>query len=102
MLEVANSEYGNFISDLAMAATDERWRHSQVLINKSLHNEIEQFQEEPSRKCKNPLSRPTEWSRLWVLVGRCHIQYYRDWVCVFSLKIKSDINDSTIFRLLHT
>lgn len=86
MLEVANSEYGNFVPELAMAATDERWRNSQVLINKSLYSEIEQFQEEPSRNCKkgSSLSRPTEWTRLWILVGRCHIQYYRDWVCFYN------------------
>lgn len=23
---------------------------------------------------------PSEWAKFWVLVGRCHVHYYRDWV----------------------
>lgn len=100
MLEVANSEYGNFVPELAIAATDERWRNSQVLINKSFHSEIEQFQEEPSKNC-GALSRPSEWTRLWILVGRCHIQYYRDWVSFLYNKINNFLI-IILFRLLHT
>lgn len=31
---------------------------------------------------------PPEWMRLWLLIGRCHVQIFRDWVNYLEL-IKS-------------
>lgn len=97
VLEVANAEYGNFNKPMAIAAVDDRWRLSSGFIanstNSSCQPPMEQFQlETPIVDKHQSVTRvesydshdvrqvPSEWSKFWVLVGRCHIHLYRDWV----------------------
>lgn len=90
MLEVANCEYGNFNPQLAKAAVDDRWRLSSSYITSGEPiRPIEQFQLEPMKNVATRMDSnesreiyrvPSEWTKFWVLVGRCHIHLYRDWV----------------------
>lgn len=105
---MANNDHGDFIEPLAKAAVDSRWRLSSAYITNRAGGgtptddvtlqAIEQFQLEESNEpdCKKKLAsrmssndsrevyaRPSEWKKFWVLIGRCQIHYYRDWVCFF-------------------
>lgn len=50
---------------------------------------MEQFSMEPTKQVVSRVESndsrdvhpvPSEWAKFWVLVGRCHVHYYRDWV----------------------
>lgn len=112
MLEVANGEYGDFTPQMAKAAIDDRWRvpSAYLTTNETVENlqPIDQFEMEPT---KTPATRmnsndssyvhkvPSEWAKFWVLVGRCHIHYYRDWVVQTNILKKCKLIDALIFSL---
>lgn len=90
VLEVANKEYGDFHPQLIKAAKDERWRFNSTFITDQLSSAFQQhFQSDNAKAavCRNNSNdssdihvQPSEWARFLLLVGRCHIHYYRDWV----------------------
>lgn len=113
VLEVANGEYGNFIYQLAKAAIDERWRSSSSTVYIADHFEekiidkIEDVEttshdteekrisvytktsEDYSAKLSlrsGYFTTPSEMTRLWILIGRCNVQLFRDWT-VTHLKL---------------
>lgn len=111
VLEVANMEHGDFIEPLAKAAVDARWRLSTAYITNTARSTdvalpIEQFQldetnEESSsangkklvarmssNDSRDVYAKPSEWRQFWVLIGRCQIHYYRDWVSVAGRRVQ--------------
>lgn len=107
---MANCEYGNFNPQMSAAAVDDRWRLPsagsgavngntclpQQLLDVSNGNDaavcttiidadaadagktaVTRVESNDSRDV-HPV--PSEWAKFWVLVGRCHVHYYRDWV----------------------
>lgn len=48
---------------------------------------------------KDAITVPSEWSKFWTLVRRCHVHYYRDWVCSCQQIMQKNIIVRLIFRL---
>lgn len=89
VLEIANKEYGDFTPQLAKAAKDDRWRCNANFITDQINSSFEHFQIETektpvyrhnSNESKELHATPSEWKRFLLLLGRCHVHYYRDWV----------------------
>lgn len=85
---MATGEYGDFTQQLSKAAVDNRWRTTNSYINQPIRP-IEQFEIEPvkstvtrinSNDSREMYNVPSEWNKFLVLMGRCNIHYYRDWV----------------------
>uniref|UniRef100_A0A1B0CMJ5 ABC transporter domain-containing protein n=1 Tax=Lutzomyia longipalpis TaxID=7200 RepID=A0A1B0CMJ5_LUTLO len=98
IIEVANGDYGNFTYSLAKAATDNRWRSSQLCImDRALGSKDNRSSfisdSSNSSSSDNPsttsitssrhIERPSEWSRFGTLMNRCKLQCFRDW-CVYQ------------------
>lgn len=94
MIEVANGDYGDFVDLLATAANRSDCR---FLKNNSANNDPNEdapvirvdglgYADSPLLKkpgkndTKDVITVPSEWSKFWTLVARCHVHYYRDWV----------------------
>jgi hypothetical protein len=112
VLEVANGEYGNITHQLSKSAIDNRWRSSQLCISNQydtidglidvsrVDNEMNNMrvldmetQDMTSQKSIDAaIIAPSELCRMWILIQRCNIQLYRDWVIFLNL--------STIFVYL--
>lgn len=96
VIEVANGDYGDFMSQLNTAANRSICYRSDksadfgdddadtpVIKVDSLacvdaplikqHNDCD-------LKDIDTITPPSEWSKFWTLVGRCQVCYYRDWV----------------------
>jgi hypothetical protein len=99
VLEVANGEYGNFTHQLSKSAIDNRWRASQLFISNqydtfdalvdvsgAADNEKNSLRARDTQDMQSQKSIdsgvmvPSEMYRLWVLIKRCNVQLYRDWV----------------------
>lgn len=89
VLEIANNEYGDFGTQLTKAAKDDRWRFNSNFITDQLNSPFQHFQIEGdktavcrhnSNESKEIHVAPSEWTKFLLLVGRCHVHYYRDWV----------------------
>lgn len=99
MLEVANCEYGDFTPQLAKAARDDRWRFNSNFIADQINSSFQHFQIENdknavcrhnSNESKEIQNVPSEWTKFVLLLGRCNVHYYRDWVtfCKFESQTK--------------
>lgn len=91
---MCTGEYGNVTEQLAIAAADSKWRldakrtidlidkHSDQYLNGTVkYNENGQI-DMPLKfnyDIQN-ITVPGEWKRLWILMKRCQVQLYRDWV----------------------
>lgn len=89
VLEVANKEYGDFNKELTKAAKDDRWRQHSTFITEQIHTTFQHFQIEVERpavyrtnsiESKELIVPPSEWTKFVLLLGRCNVHYYRDWV----------------------
>ncbi|XP_065090174.1 ATP-binding cassette sub-family G member 1 [Ochlerotatus camptorhynchus] len=106
LLEVANKEYGNFINVLSKAAIDCHWRKPDSCIGTVTlphyltydknhnagatvyHDATDDVcsSTEKQQQNQSPLRRPSEFTKLLILMRRCNIQLYRDWT-VTHLKL---------------
>lgn len=100
VLEVANKEYGNFINVLSKAAIDCHWRKPDSCIgpvalphyltyDKNHNDGTTVYHDATDDVCSStkkhqPHRRPSEFTKLLILMRRCNIQLYRDWVCTES------------------
>ena len=98
MLECVNGEYGDYYKALTEQATNPTWLNqpeseglSETAVNKL--NEANRCMKRQRSSLTPPLEKtkhiypPPEWVRLWMLIGRCHVQFFRDWVnihCYYS------------------
>lgn len=101
VLECVNGDYGEFTKELNEAALRQEWCHDYQYSDSSssLNNVQVVKMSEPYEQydCKKRLSLshtlnkhmypPPEWVRLWLLIGRCHVQIFRDWVCTVHMYI---------------
>lgn len=97
VIEVANGDYGDFVQQLSTAAK----RSTTYQIQKSAADDtgddcltpvinvntlgcidapLLKKQLSIDGNGKDAITVPTEWSKFWTLVRRCHVHYYRDWV----------------------
>ncbi|GAB0095927.1 ATP-binding cassette sub-family G member 1 [Sergentomyia squamirostris] len=115
IIEVANGDYGNFTHSLAKAATDNRWRASQLCImnrtgmsskeNRSSFisdSSRSSSDDSPSTSCisGSQLKRPSELRRLAILMNRCKTQCFRDWT-VTHLKILCHVLCAILIGLMY-
>lgn len=94
VIEVANGDYGDFVQQLATAANRSTIYHtdksgddsSTPVINVNTLGCIDapllKKQLSIDGSGNDAITVPSEWSKFWTLVRRCHVHYYRDWVCV--------------------
>ncbi|XP_035720104.1 ATP-binding cassette sub-family G member 1-like [Vespa mandarinia] len=80
MLEIVNKEYGNFNDQLVAAIESNKaaWR-SKTSTNQSIidNNGVKNYNE--NKKTAVLINTPSEFTRFWILLNRCFIQFYRDW-----------------------
>lgn len=100
VIEVANGDYGDFVPLLSAAAN----RSECYLKGNSASIEDDSMpvikvdtlgcvdmpllKKQLTENGKGTIRVPSEWSKFWTLVGRCHINCYRDWVS--SMTMESD------------
>lgn len=88
---MANLDYGDFTPTLTVAAKDERWRvnANSNFIADQLNSPFSYAQIDGGKTpvCRNSSNEskefhapPSEWTKFLLLIGRCRIHYYRDWV----------------------
>ncbi|XP_059616488.1 ATP-binding cassette subfamily G member 4 isoform X2 [Phlebotomus argentipes] len=115
IIEVANGDYGNFTHTLAKAATDNRWRSSQLCImdraigektnrssfvSDSSNSSSENTPSTTSITSSKHIERPSEWHRLRILMYRCRLQCFRDWT-VTHLKVLCHVLCATLIGLMY-
>ncbi|EDX03506.1 GD23174 [Drosophila simulans] len=110
LLECANGDYGDQTEALAEAAKDIRWRYDQQLMqgedaDAPSETQVAKFNEsqspgqvqvqvqkieiqnmESSKDLTKHTYPPTEYMRLWLLIGRCHLQFFGDWALAEAAK----------------
>lgn len=93
VLECVNGDYGNFNDVLAIASKNTRWCQNSEDTIQTL--KWSKMIETTSRKSITPsitppmqstqhVYPPQEFVKLWILIGRCHVQFFRDWVRIYS------------------
>lgn len=88
ILEIVSKEYGNFNDQLVAAIEDNKtaWRAKVSTKNQSIidDNSVKNYNED--EKTAVFINTPSEFTRFWVLLNRCFVQFYRDWTLSY-LKI---------------
>ncbi|XP_004531236.1 ATP-binding cassette sub-family G member 1 [Ceratitis capitata] len=119
LLECVNGEYGDHTEVLATAARQPEWRHDHTQDPQHLEGlsgeEIAKMSElqrraegkklltpsvTPPSSVSKHIYPPPEWMRLWLLIGRCHVQFFRDWT-VTHLKLGVHIACAILIGLLY-
>lgn len=80
MLDVVTGEFGEVTQQLKDATNSTSWRGEHPVMMQARVTNTEDL--EICSEINNSFDEartPSEWVRLWVLVGRCLIQLYRDW-----------------------
>lgn len=104
VLECVNGDFEDHTEALTEGARDTRWRYDQQLLQdeaepptdaqvakfnesqtqgQAAHSKIQKA--ESAKELIKHTYPPPEWVRLWLLIGRCHLQFFRDWVCKIFL-----------------
>lgn len=108
-----NGDFEDHTEALTECAKDTRWRYDQELmpdeaVEPPTEAQVAKFNEsqnpqqgqhvvtvqqpklqkmESTKEMVKHTYPPPEWVRLWLLIGRCHLQFFRDWVRIQSNKI---------------
>lgn len=109
LLEVVSGEYGDLSNELYEAAKEQKWRidaiedveymNSVQLIKMNEASESKQ-KRWPSIESTKHVYPPPEWVKLWLLIGRCHVQFFRDWTVTY-LKLAMHIMCAILIGLLY-
>ncbi|BFF94823.1 ATP-binding cassette sub-family G member 1 [Drosophila madeirensis] len=103
LLECVNGDYDDHTEALAESAKDNRWRYDQQLMQGESAEppseaQLAKFNEsqspghvhkveiqslDSSKELTRHTYPPAEWMRLWLLIGRCHLQFFRDWTLTY-------------------
>ncbi|XP_037881805.1 ATP-binding cassette sub-family G member 1 isoform X1 [Glossina fuscipes] len=94
LLECVNGDYGDYNDILREESTKPEWHYNNNNSIRPLeaNNEVQviKMSENSDASLTFTASKhiypPPEWMRLWMLVGRCHVQILRDWT-VTHLKL---------------
>ncbi|XP_055916554.1 ATP-binding cassette sub-family G member 1-like [Eupeodes corollae] len=109
LLEVVSGEYGNFSKELYESAQNKAWRYEAIDDVENMNsvqlvkmNEAaESIQRRwPSIESTKHIYPPPEWVKLWLLIGRCHVQFFRDWTVTY-LKLAMHIMCAVLIGLLY-
>ncbi|XP_018804492.1 PREDICTED: ATP-binding cassette sub-family G member 1 isoform X1 [Bactrocera latifrons] len=118
LLECVNGDYGDHTDDLAAAARQPKWRCDYdaeqpqhldglngvqiVKIMESKRGGVKQLSPSitPPISATKHVYPPPEWMRLWLLIGRCHVQFFRDWTVTY-LKLVVHIICAILIGLLY-
>ncbi|XP_013112641.1 ATP-binding cassette sub-family G member 1 [Stomoxys calcitrans] len=89
LLECVNGDFGDYTSALTEAAKKPEWRHdydrsrSAITASEKISEALSATNGKHCPSQQTPTSShiypPPEWMRLWLLIGRCHVQIFRDW-----------------------
>lgn len=97
VVEVANGDYGSFVSHLAIACDSPNNNYEKLPMDgvttdmraktATLEAKTLALANQPLLDTSDTLDDgrftyrvPSEWSKFWTLVGRCQVHYFRDWV----------------------
>lgn len=93
VLECVNGDFEDHTEALTECAKDTRWRYdvsetpseTQVAKFNESHTQGQAAQPkiqkvDSTKELVKHTYPPPEWMRLWLLIGRCHLQFFRDWV----------------------
>ncbi|XP_037960649.1 ATP-binding cassette sub-family G member 1 [Teleopsis dalmanni] len=96
LLECVNGDYGNHTQALADSAQNPQWRNDQNCEQNDLFHDVQIVQMANVNDVRNhkisltpPMDStqhvypPPEWMRLWILIGRCHVLFFRDWTVTY-------------------
>ncbi|KAH8403022.1 hypothetical protein KR222_003164, partial [Zaprionus bogoriensis] len=107
LLECVNGDFEDHTAALTECAKDSRWRYDQQLMESeeaepSSEAQVAKFNEsqtqgqkqiewrtemllevESTKEMVKHTYPPPEWVRLWLLIGRCHLQFFRDWTLTY-------------------
>lgn len=109
LLEVVCGEYGDFSDQLIAAASENKWRYDALEDVENMNsvqlikmNEAVQSSQKrwPSIESTKHIYPPPEWVKLWLLIGRCHVQFFRDWTVTY-LKLAVHIMCAILIGLLY-
>ncbi|CAD7079005.1 unnamed protein product [Hermetia illucens] len=97
LIEVTNKEYGDYTKALTEAAEDPKWR-----TEEKAPTLLKDLSVRPVRSINysKKIYPPSEWIKLWILMGRCHILFYRDWT-VTHLKLVLHILCAILIGILY-
>ncbi|XP_017837288.2 ATP-binding cassette sub-family G member 1 isoform X2 [Drosophila busckii] len=114
LLECVNGDFDDHTDALTECAKDQRWRYDQQLLqddaeapseaqvakfNESQTQTMPQLKKlESSKELIQHTYPPPEWMRLWILIGRCHLQFFRDWTLTY-LKLGMHILSAVMIGL---
>lgn len=111
VIEVANGDYGDFVPLLSTAAkrsdfyskcNGENEDESMPIIKVDTLGCIDTplLKKQHSEYGKEIIRVPSEWSKFWTLVGRCHVNCYRDWVRSLSIDLEQHSKLFLLFCVL--
>lgn len=88
VLEVVNDEYGDYTPQLAENARCSIWRTNKIEPSTAQLIKMHETRSFTTNIKLGDINQahyypPPEWKRLWILIGRCHMQIFRDWVSLF-------------------
>lgn len=66
-------------------AIEHRWRYKSDFMKYTILADGEKLYSETSSINSTDIQKsPSEWRKFWILVGRCNMNYYRDWVRIYD------------------
>ncbi|XP_030080305.1 ATP-binding cassette sub-family G member 1 isoform X2 [Drosophila hydei] len=117
LLECVNGDFDDHTEALTECAKDTRWRYDQQLLQDEAEPptdaQVAKFNEsqtqgqaaqpkiqkvESAKELIKHTYPPPEWVRLWLLIGRCHLQFFRDWTLTY-LKLGMHILSAVMIGL---
>ncbi|XP_030240951.1 ATP-binding cassette sub-family G member 1 isoform X1 [Drosophila navojoa] len=117
LLECVNGDFDDHTEALTAGARDTRWRYDQQLLQDEAEppsdTQVAKFNEsqtqgqatqskiqkaESAKELIKHTYPPPEWVRLWLLIGRCHLQFFRDWTLTY-LKLGMHILSAVMIGL---
>ncbi|KRG03429.1 ATP-binding cassette sub-family G member 1 isoform X2 [Drosophila mojavensis] len=117
LLECVNGDFDDHTEALTEGARDARWRYDQQLVQDEAEPptdaQVAKFNEsqtqgqaaqskiqkaESAKELIKHTYPPPEWVRLWLLIGRCHLQFFRDWTLTY-LKLGMHILSAVMIGL---
>ncbi|KAL5278836.1 hypothetical protein ACFFRR_003454 [Megaselia abdita] len=84
LLEVVNDEYGDYTEQMTENARCSIWRTNKIEPSTAQLIKMHETRSFTTNIKLGDINQahyypPPEWKRLWILIGRCHMQIFRDW-----------------------
>lgn len=113
-----NGDYGDHTDDLAAVARQPKWQYDYdaeqqqhldgingvqiVKMMESQRDGVKQLSPSitPPMSATKHVYPPPEWMRLWLLIGRCHVQFFRDWVSIKRQRWNENMKSGAEYSLI--